>query len=42
MGSTSGEGQEIAIPRGYHLRPVEMVQMWLARAEISVRLHCAR
>jgi integrase len=31
----AGEGQEIAIPRGYHLRPVELVQMWLARAEIS-------
>src|SRR5690348_1484252 len=31
----AGEGQEIAIPRGYHLRPVEMVQMWLAHAAIS-------
>jgi site-specific recombinase XerD len=31
----AGEGQEIAIPRGYHLRPVEAVQMWLAHAEIS-------
>jgi site-specific recombinase XerD len=30
-----GQGQEIAIPRGYRLRPVEAVQAWLAAAEIS-------
>jgi hypothetical protein len=30
-----GQGQEIAIPRGYRLRPVEAVQVWLAAAEIS-------
>jgi integrase len=30
-----GQGQEIAIPRGYCLRPVEAVQAWLAAAEIS-------
>lgn len=30
-------GQEIAIPRGYHIRPVETVQAWLAAAEISAR-----
>jgi integrase len=30
-----GEGHEIAIPRGYRLRPVEAVQTWLAAAEIS-------
>ena len=30
-----GEGAEIAIPRGYRLRPVEAVQTWLAAAEIS-------
>jgi integrase len=30
-----GAGQEIAIPRGYRLRPVEAVQMWLAAAEIN-------
>ena len=30
-----GQGAEIAIPRGYRLRPVEAVQMWLAAAEIS-------
>jgi integrase len=30
-----GQGQEIAIPRGYQLRPVEAVQTWLAAAEIS-------
>jgi site-specific recombinase XerD len=28
-------GHEIAIPRGYRLRPVEAVQAWLAAAEIS-------
>jgi integrase len=34
---TDQEGQraEIAIPRGYRLRPVEAVQTWLAAAEIS-------
>jgi integrase len=31
-----GQGAEIAIPRGYRLRPVEAVQTWLAAAEISV------
>lgn len=30
-----GLGQEIAIPRGLRLRPVEAVQAWLAAAEIS-------
>lgn len=30
-----GQGQEVAIPRGYRLRPVEGVQTWLAAAEIS-------
>jgi integrase len=30
-----GEGSEIAIPRGYRLRPVEAVQAWLAAAEIE-------
>ena len=30
-----GQGQEVAIPRGYRLRPVEAVQTWLAAAEIS-------
>jgi site-specific recombinase XerD len=30
-----GQGAEIAIPRGYRLRPVECVQVWLASAEIS-------
>ena len=30
-----GQGQEIAIPRGYRLRPVETVQTWLAAAEIN-------
>jgi site-specific recombinase XerD len=29
------QGQEVAIPRGYKLRPVEAVQSWLAAAEIS-------
>jgi site-specific recombinase XerD len=29
------EGAEIAIPRGYRLRPVEALQAWLAAAEIS-------
>jgi integrase len=31
----TGQGQEVAIPRGYRLRPVEAVQAWLAAAEIS-------
>jgi len=30
-----GQGQEIAIPRGHRLRPVEAVQAWLAAAAIS-------
>ena len=30
-----GQGAEIAIPRGYRLRPVEAVQTWLAAAGIS-------
>jgi hypothetical protein len=30
-----GDGQEIAVPRGYRLRPVEAVQTWLAAAEIN-------
>jgi len=30
-----GQGQEIAIPRGYRLRPVEAVQQWLTAAEIN-------
>jgi hypothetical protein len=30
-----GQGQEIAIPRGYRLRPVEAIQTWPAAAEIS-------
>lgn len=30
-----GAGQEIAIPCGYRLRPVEAVQTWLAAAEIN-------
>ena len=28
-------GAEIAIPRGYRLRPVEALQAWLAAAEIN-------
>ena len=31
----AGEGQEIAIPRGTHLRPVETLQTWLVAAAIS-------
>jgi integrase len=31
----TGEGQTIAIPRGYKLRPVEALQAWLAAAEIA-------
>jgi site-specific recombinase XerD len=34
-GDQEGQGQEIAVPRGYRLRPVEAVQTWLAAAEIS-------
>jgi site-specific recombinase XerC len=34
-GDQKGMGQEVAIPRGYRLRPVEAVQTWLAAAEIS-------
>jgi site-specific recombinase XerD len=34
-GDQEGAGQEVAIPRGYKLRPVEAVQTWLAAAEIS-------
>jgi integrase len=30
-----GEGQEIAVPRGHHIRPVETVQTWLAAAAIT-------
>lgn len=30
-----GRGQEIAIPRGYRLRPVEAVQTWLEAARIT-------
>jgi site-specific recombinase XerD len=30
-----GQGQEIAIPRGYRLRPVETLQTWLTAAEIT-------
>jgi hypothetical protein len=30
-----GQGIEIAIPRGYRLRPVEALQAWLTAAEIS-------
>ncbi len=31
----TGEDPEIAIPRGYQLRPVEAVQAWLQVAQIS-------
>ena len=34
-GDQEGAGQEIAIPRGYRLRPVEAVQNWLLAADIS-------
>lgn len=30
-----GAGQEIAVPRGYRLRPVEAVQRWLDAAQIT-------
>jgi hypothetical protein len=33
-----GQGQVIAVPRGAKLRPVELLQLWLARAEISAGL----
>jgi site-specific recombinase XerD len=34
-GDQEGLGQEVAIPHGYRLRPVEAVQTWLAAAEIT-------
>jgi integrase len=34
-GDQEGQGQEIAIPRGYRLRPVEALQTWLPAAEIN-------
>jgi integrase len=34
-GDQEGLGQQIAIPRGYYLRPVEALQTWLAAAEIT-------
>ena len=34
-GDQEGQGQEIAIPRGYKLRPVEAVQNWLLAADIN-------
>jgi hypothetical protein len=34
-GDQEGAGQEIAIPRGYFLRPVETLQDWLAAADIT-------
>jgi site-specific recombinase XerD len=34
-GDQEGEGQEVAIPRGYRLRPVEYLQAWLAAAGIT-------
>jgi integrase len=37
-GDQEGTGQEIAIPRGYRLRPVEAVQTWLDAAEIRTGL----
>ena len=30
-----GAGQEVAIPRGHHIRPVETLQAWLAAAGIT-------
>ena len=30
-----GAGQEVAIPRGHHIRPVETLQAWLAAARIT-------
>ena len=34
-GDQEGAGQEVAIPRGYRLRPVEHLQTWLAAAGIT-------
>jgi hypothetical protein len=34
-GDQEGQRQEVAIPRGYRLRPVEAVQTWLTAAEIN-------
>jgi site-specific recombinase XerD len=34
-GDQESAGQEIAIPRGYRLRPCEVVQAWLTAADIS-------
>ena len=34
-GDQEGAGQEVAIPHGYYLRPVEAVQNWLLAADIS-------
>jgi integrase len=34
-GDQEGQGQEVAIPRGYRLRPVEAVQIWTAAAGIT-------
>ena len=34
-GDLEGQGPEVAIPRGYKLRPVEAVQTWLAAAGIT-------
>jgi integrase len=34
-GDQEGQGQEVGIPRGYHLRPVEAVQAWLQAAAIT-------
>ncbi len=34
-GDQEGQGAEVAIPRGYRLRPVEAVQAWLAAAAIE-------
>ena len=34
-GDQEGQGQEVAIPRGYRHRPVEAVPTWLAAAEIG-------
>jgi integrase len=34
-GDQEGQGQEVAIPRGYKLRQVEAVQTWLAAAGIT-------
>jgi site-specific recombinase XerD len=31
----SGEGQEVAIPHGFMLKPVELLQMWFSAAGIS-------